>query len=351
MEGDLVLVSGASGYVGSWVCKKLQEQGFRVRGTVRDLENRSKVEYLYQLCSYPDYPIELVEANLLEPDGWTQAVKGCKYVMHAASPFVIQNPRDPDELIKPAVDGTLNVLRAAAECGTVERVVVTGSFAACERSGRKTGTYTEDDWSVPENQRSIYARSKTLAEKAAWDFVENLPNDKKFGLSTILPVGILGPALSGNRGESIDMFADIMEGKVPIIPQLTFSFVDVRDVAEAHIRCITTKEAPGKRILVNSELVFYPSLIRTVAEEMNPQGYKIPTKTMPNFVLRILSLFSSSIRTLREIAEIPVSTERFKNVLGIQPIPIKKTLIDMAYSLVEVGRIRKTAQYQGPPDQ
>ncbi|KAK3737309.1 hypothetical protein RRG08_067375 [Elysia crispata] len=139
MSGDLVLVSGASGYLGSWICKKLQEQGFRVRGTVRSLNNKKKVDYLYNLCSDPKYPIELVEADLMKPDSWPAAVKDCKYVMHTASPFYMGKPKHPDDLIKPAVEGSLTVLRAASEAGTVERVVLTSSYAAVvgEIVGRK----------------------------------------------------------------------------------------------------------------------------------------------------------------------------------------------------------------------
>ncbi|GFO48078.1 dihydroflavonol 4-reductase [Plakobranchus ocellatus] len=126
----VVLVSGATGFLGAWVCKKLQEKGYRVRGTVRSLKNTDKVNFLYNLCTDPKYPVELVEADLLDVESWPRAVKDCKYVMHTASPFFVTKPKSEDELIKPAVEGTLNVLRAVADSGTVKKVVVTSSFAA-----------------------------------------------------------------------------------------------------------------------------------------------------------------------------------------------------------------------------
>ena len=168
---QLILVTGASGYIATHVVQQLQQQGYRVRGTVRSLQNATKVAPLRELCPGSKYPIELVEADLMKPDSWPLAVKDCHYVMHVASPFPADNPRHEDDLIKPAVDGTLNVLRACQDAGTVKRVVLTSSVASVARTDTASkAVKTEADWTDTNNMKCAYAKSKTLAEKAAWDY-------------------------------------------------------------------------------------------------------------------------------------------------------------------------------------
>ncbi|GFO48079.1 NADPH-dependent aldehyde reductase ari1-like isoform x2 [Plakobranchus ocellatus] len=351
MSGELVLVSGATGYLGAWVCKKLQEKGYRVRGTVRSLKNTDKVNFLYNLTTDAKYPLELVEADLLDVESWPRAVKDCKYVIHTASPFVVAKPKNEDELIKPAREGTLNVLRAAADAGTVEHVVVTSSIAAVMDRAPREGIYTEEDWSIPEKQEFVYEKSKTLAEKAAWDFVKELPHGKKFGLTTLQPSCIFGPLLSKNPGTSVDSIAELLEGKIPALPKLYLPCVDVRDVAEAHARAISVDGTVGKRILVNSSTEFYPEMATWVQEEFGPQGYKISTRQLPNAITKLGSCFSTQLKEMRHIGEKSkeFSTERLRTVLGIEPIPVKDTLITMCYSLIERGKVNKTDKYRGPP--
>ncbi|GFS10275.1 reductase-related protein [Elysia marginata] len=430
MSGELVLVSGASGYIASWICKKLQEQGFRVRGTVRSLNNAKKVEYLRNLCPDAKYPLELVEADLLNPEGWPAAVKDCKYVMHTASPFVFGKPKHPDDLIKPAVEGTLNVLRAASEAGTVERVVLTSSYAAVVESGRTEGAFTDEDWSIPENQNNIYMRSKTLAEKAAWDFVKDLPDGKKLELCTIMPSAVFGPPLSDNSSESIDTIAGMFEGKVPMIPKLTMNAVDVRDVSEAHVKCITIPDAAGHDDSDDSDDDDDDD-DEEEEEEEEEDGDTADYDDIGDdddddddndddddddndddddsydghmIILQVNGLFWTVANVITQMLcrSWPKNSDlkngdyddagggddddddeddddnydvdgdddyegdddgddndadnnnnqthpRLRNLLGIEPIPLKKTLHDMVYTLIEVGRMKKTDQYRGPP--
>ncbi|KAK3737307.1 hypothetical protein RRG08_067373 [Elysia crispata] len=193
-------------------------------------------------------------------------------------------------------------------------------------------------------------RSKTLAEKAAWDFVKDLPHGKKFSLCTILPVGIFGPPLSDNSSESIDNIVGIFEGKVAMIPKLTINGVDVRDVSEAHVRCLTTPDAAGKRFLLDSGNFYYPDLVKDLSDEFGPQGYKIPVRQMPNPLLKMASCFSEQVKDLRTLGEHPkvMDTDNLRNLLGIDPIPVKKTMLDMSYALIELGKIKKTDKYHGP---
>lgn len=196
-----VLVTGVSGFIASWVAYAALDVGYRVRGTVRSLANESKVRHLRDLCPGSKHQLELVEADLTSDAGWAEAVRGCQYVLHVASPFVVGEPNDPNELIVPAVEGTLRVLRAAAAMETLpRRVVVTSSVAAVSNGHRKTD-FTDDDWTVlddPSAPVSAYPRSKTMAEAAAWRFVAELPPERRFELATVNPSAVLGPLLSSN---------------------------------------------------------------------------------------------------------------------------------------------------------
>ncbi|GFN91252.1 NADPH-dependent aldehyde reductase ari1-like isoform x2 [Plakobranchus ocellatus] len=326
------------------------EHGYRVRGTVRSLKNKEKVSFLENLCPGAQYPLELVEADLLNEESWTAAVKDCKYVLHTASPFQFDNPRNPDEFIKPAVDGTLNVLKAAANAGTVKRVVITSSVAANWRGERQDGICTEDDWSVPEKQESIYERSKTLAELAAWKYVKDLPEDKAFELCTVQPVGIQGPVLHKNPGASVDVCIKLMNGEFPMLPKFYFPLVDVRDVAEAHIRCLEVEEAGGKRVIVFTDNVFYPELAKWLGDEFKPQGYNVSTRVMPNWLMKFMSVFNGELRGMRSLVgkKREISNTRMRDLLGISPTNLKQATLEMAYSLIEIGSIKKTSKYKGP---
>ena len=353
----LVLVTGATGYIATHTIQQLLSSGqYRVRGTVRSLKNEEKVKELKELVPDAKYPLDLFEADLQNKESWPLAVTGCKYVLHLASPFPAAAPKNPDDVIRPAVDGTVNVLAACAESGSVKKVVLTSSIAAisCGGAGRpdrpKDHVYTEEDWSPPQ-ACAPYERSKTLAEKAAWDFMKELSEEKKFDLAVINPGFVQGPALTKGSGTSVGIVMGILAGKIPGIPDISFGIVDVRDVAQAHIVAMEKPESNGKRhLLVGESNVLFQQVLQWMAAEFGPQGYKIGTGKIPKFMAWIGSFFNAQLKQMYPVIgkRLVYNNDRMVKELGIQPRGAKEAFIETAYSVIELGMIPKTPQYHGP---
>ena len=353
----LVLVTGASGYIAAHAVQLLLSSGkYRVRGTVRSLKNEEKVKELKELVPDSKYPLDLIEADLQTKESWPAAVQGCTYVLHIASPFPAAVPKNPDEVIRPAVDGTLNVLEACSQSGSVKKVVLTSSIAAisCGGAGRpdrpKDHVYTEEDWSPPE-ACAPYERSKTLAEKAAWDFIKNLPEEQKFALAVINPGFVQGPPLTKSSGTSVGLIMSMLAGKVPAVPDVSFGLVDVRDVAQAHIVAMEKPECDGSRhLLVGESNVAFQQVLQWMAAEFGPQGYKIGTGKVPKILAWVTSFFNSQMKQLYPVIgkRLIYNNDRMINVLGIKPQDTKKAFFDTGYSVIELGMIPKTPKYHGP---
>jgi len=353
----LVLVTGATGYVATHTIQQLLISGkYRVRGTVRNLKNEEKVKSLQELVPDTKYPLELCEATLQDKECWVNAVKGCEYVLHIASPVPAGVPKNPDEVIRPAVDGTVNVLSACSESESVKRVVVTSSLASvsCGFIGhpqRQDHTYTEEDWSPPE-VCPPYERSKTLAEKAAWDFVKDLPEEKRFELSVICPGAVIGPILNKtSAGTSVGYIKAMLAGEVPGCIDLAVPIVDVRDVAQAHIVAMEKPECNGKRhLLVSESNVLFRTLCQMINKEFGPQGYKAGTMKIPKFVAWFMSKFSGEMSLIYPGIgkRLTYVNDRMVNVLGIQPRDTEQSVVETGYSLIEFGLVKKTPRYYGP---
>ena len=356
----IVLVTGASGYIATHLIKQLLEQArFRVRGTVRSLENEKKVQPLRELVAEPKYPLRLIEADLSDPKSWIGAVRRCRYVFHVASPFPLKIPKNPDVLIKPAVEGSANVLKACADSGTVKRVVLTSSIAAISSGLRGNPdtpldhVYTEKDWSAEETCPP-YERSKLKAEQAAWELVKQLEEGKQFELVTICPGTVMGPVLtaSSGSGTSASICSDILNGKTRGYADISISFIDVREVAAAHIAAIEKPEAAGNRyLLVHDKGVLFKKIGEILATEFKPQGYKIPTRDLSKNMVKILKLFNPLAKqTYPAIGKhLTWSNEKMKRELGIEPRDVQETMIDMGYSLIELGLVPKKRGYLGHP--
>ena len=295
-------------------------------------------------------------ADLSKPKSWTKAVNRCTYVFHVASPFIL-NVTDEAAIVRTAVEGTTNVLQACADAGTVKRVVVTSSVAAV--SNGLTGdpekpadyVYTEKDWSQ-EAVCGAYPKSKLKAERAAWDFVKELDESKRFELVVVNPAYVQGPLLSAKSGEgSKEICERILGNKMPALPDLTFSIVDVRDVAAAHIAAMEKSEAAGNRYILYNKNVHAREFAQIIGTEFRPQGYKIPSKNLPKALVWVGKLFVPSLKSVYSALgkRVQYSNERMVSDLGIEPRPAEESIIDICYSLVDLGLVKKTPGYLGHP--
>jgi nucleoside-diphosphate-sugar epimerase len=319
---DRVLVTGASGYLAGHVVAELLAHDYTVRGTVR----RATSEVAAQLGD-----VEVVGADLSADAGWAEAVAGCRYVIHAASPFPANEPENEDDLVRPAIDGTRRVLLAAAEAGTVERVVVTSSIAAV-RVGHANRICTEADWSDPAQCRA-YEKSKTLAERAAWEFVRATA---AFELAVINPGMILGPVLRAETRTSVDAIRLQLAAGMPGVPPIGFATVDVRDVAVAHRLAMTAPTAAGQRYICAGEQVSLPRIARILADH-----YRVPTRVIPAPLIRLIARFNPAARTAAGYLSRRenVSSDKARRELGWTMRPIEQTVLDTAASLIRFGLV------------
>lgn len=358
MSEEVILVTGVSGYIGSHVAKLLLEEGYKVRGTVRSLSNEAKVEPLKSLVPDAKFPLELVEADLTKEEGWDKAVEGCTGVLHVASPFpdLVNQQVEEAGLVDTAKDGTLQVLKAVAAhaAASVKRVVVTSSFAAVsgEPVPEAEKTYTEEDWTDPESTTiDAYTKSKVVAEKAAWDFVKELPDDQKFELAVINPTFVLGPPLleSHKSATSVNFMAQIVNRAYPGVPRVQFPICDVRDVAKAHVKALTAPEAVNNRHIICTDSVWVKDIAMAASKEFKPQGYSIPTGQLPYFLCWVAGLFNKGMKNNilpRLGKQLNASNKRMVEVLGVEPTAIDCTVQDMVYALVDLGIVRKAKKYK-----
>jgi dihydroflavonol-4-reductase len=274
--------------------------------------------------------LSFVELDLTSDQGWNDAASGCEFVMHVASPFVIANPKDPQEMISPAVDGTLRALNAAKQAG-VERVVLTSSVLSMMGS-MKTGTFGPSDWTdIDAPDVSTYTKSKTLAEKAAWDFINGQEGDAPMELTVVAPGAVFGPPLGHNiTGQSMSMLDQMLRGKLPMVPNAAFPMVDVRDVAKLHVQALTLSEAKGKRIIAASA---EPSGFVSAAQFLKDEGYKGPsTRIAPNFLLRLMAKFDREAKGMLGLLDMNLSSDNSetRNLFGWTPISLKQSVLDSA---------------------
>ncbi|CAG0891295.1 unnamed protein product [Cyprideis torosa] len=356
----LLFVSGASGFIACHLIKLLQEQGYRVRGSVRSIKNEEKVAPLKELVPDAKYPLELVEADLEKPDSWIEAIRGCTYVFHMASPFPISGRiKNEEEVVRPAVDGTLNVLRACVEVGGVKRVVLTSStasvFGGVDLPEGKT--LNESDWTDTESPYvDAYYKSKVLAEKAAWDFLENLPEEKKFELAVVNPTLVIGPMLSpGNKSAtSVEIIRQFLSKEFPAVPNFEMQLVDARDVALAHLRAMFTPEAAGHRHIVHTDCLTMSEVGQILYKEFNQYGYWVPTFQLPNIVCWFVGFVDAQMRNYvypRLDLHLRIDNSRMKDVLKITPRDVRQAIIDEAHSLIQFGVVKKTKKYKEKHDQ
>ncbi|MGH2864845.1 MAG: SDR family oxidoreductase [Solirubrobacteraceae bacterium] len=340
MEGEqAVLVTGGSGFLGGWCVVAALKDGYRVRATVRDLAREREVRECIASQIDAGDRLELLRADLTEDAGWTDAMAGCDYVLHVASPFPPKQPKDADELIVPAREGTLRVLRAALDAG-VKRVVATSSLAAVrnDRGGALHGEreMTEEDWSDPSDPHMTpYAQSKVLAERAAWELVRERGGQQR--LTTIQPGAIAGPVLGTDRSYSLRAIERLLDGEMPGLPKLGFAFSDVRDLAALHVKAMTAPAAGGQRLLAAGDFLWFADVARILREHLGPDARKVPTRQVPNFVVRAMALVDPEVRSVSDELgwKVNCSWENARRCTGWAPRPVQETILDCARSLLE----------------
>lgn len=338
MTGELVCVTGGSGFLGSHCLVALLREGYHVRTTVRSLSREAEVREMVSAGgAEAGDRLEVVAADLTRDDGWAAAVDGCDGVLHVASPFPVGVPKDPDELIVPARDGALRVLRAAREAG-VRRVVLTSSFAAIGYGhGARTAPYTEEDWTDLSGAHPVppYPTSKTLAERAAWEYVAG--DGAGLELAVVNPVGIFGPALGSDAGTSLELLRRMLDGQVPGLPKLSMGIVDARDVADLHLLALTHPEAAGERFLaVAGHFLTLREMAGILRGRLGERARKVPTRELPDWMVRIVGRFDAGVGQIA--AELGVrkdaSAAKAERVLGWTPRPAADALVAGAESLL-----------------
>ncbi|WP_394825470.1 NAD-dependent epimerase/dehydratase family protein [Pendulispora albinea] len=327
-----VVVTGATGFIAQHCIATLLARGHRVRGTVRRAASVESVRDV--LAKHADVSrLEFAMADLDRDHGWTDALRGYRYVMHLASPLPARPPKHEDELIVPAREGTLRVLRAAHAVG-VKRVVLTSSLSAVIFTKDRTArTHSEKDWSDDENL-GAYDKSKTLAERAAWEFV--LASRGAMELVAINPGLVLGPLLGGDPSASAEVVRRLLAREVPGSPRIGWAIADVRDVADAHVAAMFTPEAANQRFCCASGHAWMPDIARMLHQHFAPRGYRVPTRTLPDLVLRAMAFVDPSLRTVTHKLgrRVDVSTEKITRVLNWKPRSIHHAVIDMGESLI-----------------
>jgi nucleoside-diphosphate-sugar epimerase len=297
-EMSTVLVTGGSGFIAGHAILQLLAAGHRVHATVRTLAREAEVRaVLKEGGADPGDRLAVVAADLGNDAGWAEAVAGCDYVLHMASPFPPGIPRHEDELIVPARDGTLRVLRAARDAG-VRRVVLTSSFAAIGYGHEpQAAPFNEEDWSVLGGDVTAYVKSKTLAERAAWNFLAH--EGGALELSVINPVAVLGPVLGADFSSSILLVKTMLDGALPGLPQLYFGVVDVRDVADLHLRAMTHPAAKGERFLaVAGDFVSMRDVARILKGRLGAVAQRVPTLQLPNWLIRVAALRNPVVKQI-----------------------------------------------------
>jgi dihydroflavonol-4-reductase len=341
-----VLVTGATGYAAGHCISDLLAHGYHVRGTVRNIKtadighlrplierDRDEVHDTDSLTEQPG-TLEFAEATLDSDEGWAEAAAECDYVLHVASPIPFKAPKHEDEIIRPALDGTRRVITAAVKAG-VKRVVCTSSLDVVTRNSATAGrTRTEADWSDLADCNA-YAKSKLLAEKAAWE----LSAEHGIEVAVLHPGAIIGPPLQLTKVSSGDMVRQMLAGRMPVVPPLHLAYTDVRDLATAHRLALEVPEAKGNRYIVAGEAMSMIDIARILRTEYGPHGYKISTRPFPAWAMRAVARINAQARLAADMLGVPhdVTADKARRELGWVPRPVRDSVLDTARILIAEG--------------
>ena len=334
---EKVLVTGATGYIGLHCIQQLLDQGYAVNGSLRSLERKDEIFESLESNNTSTEHLKLFSFNLNEDDGWDEGMEGCDYLIHVASPIALER-KSEDFFVKPAVAGVKRALKFAKK-HKIKKVILTSSVAAIFHGIELKEYYDESDWSDPENPSiDHYSKSKTLAEKAAWDFIE--AEGKPFEFTVINPALVIGPSLSNDLGESNKAIQMVATGKMPVAVPLQFGYVDVRDVAAAHILAMQKQASDGERFALAEKDMWYED----VAKVLRENGFnKAPKLSVPVWAAKILANFSPELKMalpyigrLRSVKY----TSKAKDLLGWNPRPAEESILATANQIKDLGLIK-----------
>ena len=338
-----VFVTGGSGFIGGHAILRLLGDGHEVTATLRSLSKADQVRAVLADFGAPDLTrLAFVAADLSADAGWAEAVAGCDYGLHLASPFPATIPKHEDELIIPARDGALRVLKAARQAG-VKRVVLTSSFAAVGYGHpEQRAPFDETSWTVLNGpDTGAYAKSKTIAERAAWDYVAT--EGKGLELAVVNPVGVFGPVLGADYATSILIVQRLMDGDFPGCPDIIFGVVDVRDVVDLHVRAMTAPEAAGERFLATAgDFLSFQEIAKLLKDRLGPAAGRVPTRKLPNWMVRLVSVFDPAARQIiPELGKYKNATSaKARERLGWTPRSSADALVATAQSLIALKLLK-----------
>ena len=335
---DKVLVSGGSGYIAGFLIRQLVSAGWTVHTTVRSLAHEAT---LRERLAVDNARLQVFAADLLDDAGWQQAMAGCSHVAHLASPVPARVPKNADEVIVPARDGVLRALRAARAAG-VRRFVMTSSVAAIAYGrGRGVHHFTEADWTpLDRTDLSAYIRSKTLAERAARDWVAAEGAALEF--CSINPSVVLGPVWSRDYSSSLTIVKKLLDGSMMACPDIGFGVVDVRDVADLHVRALTAAGMAGERFIASGPFLKLHQIAEILRDGLGAQAHGVPTRTLPDWLVRVAARFNPMARAVvGELGSVRhQDASHARAVLGWQTRPVEESIVDAARSLISLGIVR-----------
>ncbi|TZF98920.1 aldehyde reductase (plasmid) [Chryseobacterium panacisoli] len=337
---ETVLVTGGSGFIACYCMIALLNNGYKVKATLRSLNKSGLVKQMLKeggISSFED--LSFAEADLENEKSWEKAVEGCQYVIHTASPTPHTDAKTEDDFVIPAKNGVLFVLRAAQKAG-VKRVVLTSAFGAVSYGTSKKTPYTEEDWTVIDDTVAPYQRSKTISERAAWDFIQNERNGME--LAVVNPTTVMGPVLSSDYAHSIQIIKQMLNGEMKGCPKLITGFVDVRDVADLHLKALSMPEANGQRfIAVAGEALSMQEVADVLRKNLGEVAGKAPTKELPNWIIRVLAVFNPKLKMIVPHLGLVkrASSEKAKSMLGWKPRKAEEAILAAAESLIKFNQI------------
>jgi len=337
---ETVLVTGGTGFVGSHCILQLLNKGYRVKTTLRGLHRKNEVLEMLTVGGVTSFEdLEFIQADLTKDDNWNLAAKDCDFVLHVASPINLEVPKDENDFILPAVEGTRRVLKAARDAG-VKRVVMTSNFGAVGYSHKDTTTMiTEEEWTDPEEKDlSAYNKSKVLAERAAWDFMHKEGGELEF--AAINPMAIFGPSLGPELSSGFRLLKQVLDGSLRAIPNMTLGIVDVRDLADLHIRAMTNPSAKGQRFLaLSGGILSLPEIAVLLKEKLGTKAKNVSTRRLPDWIVRVAALFNPTARNL--VPQLgryrKASNEKAKALLAWQPRTNEEAILATTESLIRFG--------------